>query len=125
MARLGDTFFLRGLDKHLIIIISEPGMDANQIVTANFTSWRADKDQSCIVEAGEHRFVKKRSCLEYRSDKLVTLSQYNGFMSSGRLISHDRVSKALLGRILEGAAISPYIPLGNRQILVEQGLIDG
>ena len=67
MARLGDTFLLRGFDKHLIIIISEPGMDANQIVTANFN---------------------------------------------------------LLERILYGAAVSPYIPLCNRQILVEQGLID-
>ncbi len=82
MARLGDTFLLRGIDDHLIIIISEPGRDPNRIVTANFTSWRADKDQSCIVAAGEHRFVKKRSCLDYRRDKLVTLLQYNMFVGN-------------------------------------------
>ncbi len=125
MAKLGDTFFLRGYDNHLIIIISEPALDANRIVTANFTSWRADKDQSCIVEVGAHRFVKKRSCVEYRRDKLMTLSQYSSHISSGRLVSHDPVSEALLHRILDGAAVSPYIPLGHRQILVDQGLIDG
>ena len=124
MARLGDTFRLRGLDDHLIIIISEPARGPERIVTANFTSWRPDKDQSCLVEAGEHSFVKKRSCVEYRRDKLMTLSQYDAHMASGRLTAHDPVSQALLNRILRGAAKSPYIPLGNRQILVDQGLID-
>ena len=123
MARLGDTFLLRGLDDHLIIIISEPAVDPNRIVTANFTSWRADKDQSCVVKIGEHPFIKKRSCVEYRRD-VITLSRYDSLMSSRRLTSRDPVGKPLLGRILQGAAKSLHIPLGNRQILVDQGLID-
>ncbi len=125
MARLGDTFLLRGLDDHLIIIISEPALDPDRIVTANLTSWRADKDQSCIVQVGEHPFVKKRSCIQYHRDELTTLSKYNSYTSSGRLIPREPVKKALLQRILDGAAASERIPLGNRQILVEQGLIDG
>ena len=44
-------------------------------------------------------------------------------MASGDLVRHGPVSADLLRRILAGAAVSPYIPLGNREILAKQGLI--
>ena len=66
MAVLGETFFLanRDIDSHLQVIISDPAASPDSIVTANFTSWRADKDQSCIVEPGEHHYVTRRSCID-------------------------------------------------------------
>ena len=124
MAKLGDTFLLANIDSHLYIIISDPAQDRDRIVMANFTSWRADKDQSCIVEVGEHRFITRRSCVHYGEQRLIKLVAYERELASGRLILHDPVSGDLLKRILDGAAMSPFLPLGNRQILVEQGLID-
>jgi len=128
LAEIGDTFQLRNrhtiIDFHLHIIISDPSQDNNKIVTVNFTSWRADKDQSCIVDVNEHSFIKVRSCVDYRRDKLISLENYEHCLRSGDLISHDQIKDSLLRRILDGAAISPHIPLGNRKILVDQGLID-
>jgi len=126
MAKLGDTFRLTnlGIDSHLHIIISDPTQDSSRIVTVNFTSWRADKDQSCIVEVREHRFIKFKSCVHYRQDRLITLAQYEHSLATGDLSAHEPVNQDLLRRILDGAAVSPFLPLGNRQILVEQGLID-
>jgi len=128
MAEIGDTFQLRNrstdIDTHLHIIISDPAQNPNQIVTANFTKWRADKDQSCIVDVGEHPFLKVRSCVDYRRDRLISLNLYEQCMRSGDLVSHDPVCKGLLKRILDGAGISPYISFGSRKILVDQGLID-
>jgi hypothetical protein len=92
---------------------------------ANFTSWGADKDQSCVVEPGEHRFVKCRSCVYYGGSRLITLAQYEGFLNNGQLDPHDPVTGRLLDRILAGAAASPHLPLGHRQILADQGLIGG
>jgi hypothetical protein len=125
MAALGDTFLLnnREINNHLFVIISDPEQDDRRIATANFTSWRADKDQSCIVDAGEHRFLTHRSCIYYGEDRLISLDQYNTLLGSGHVLSHDPVSKTLLGRILDGAKVSPYLPFGKRQILIEQGLI--
>jgi len=76
MAKLGDTFLLTDpqVNNHLFIIISNPAQDPNRIVMANFTSWRADKDQSCLVEVDEHPFVTVQSCVDYRRDKLITLA---------------------------------------------------
>jgi hypothetical protein len=126
MAKLGDTFLLANpeINSHLFIIISDPAQDPGRIVTANFTSWRADKDQSCVVEIGEHPFIEKRSCVHYGEDRTFRLADYDRFMASGHLRPHDPVNQHLLKRILDGAGMSPFLPLGNRQILVEQGLID-
>lgn len=125
MVRKGDTFQLHNasIDSHLHIIISDPSLNTDRIVTVNFTSWREDKDQSCIVESNEHPFITHRSCIDYRREQLISLSDYERVMESGNLISHDPVSEVLLKRILAGAEISPHIPLGNRQILIDQGLI--
>ena len=126
MAKIGDTFKLANpsIDDHLHIIISDPAQNPNQIVTANFTKWRDDKDQSCIVEIGEHRFIKVRTCVYYGEDRLITLVQYEGFLRSGDLVSDEPIRGDLLKRIIYGAGISPYISFGSRQILVDQGLID-
>lgn len=127
MASIGDTFLLANsnINSHLIVLISDPSQDQTRVVTGNFTSWRADKDQSCIIVPGEHRFVTRRSCVHYAEDRLITIEQYERFLETGAIVPHDRVNADLLRRILAGAAISHFIPLGNRQILVEQGLIDG
>lgn len=126
LAKIGDTFLLAKshINDHLLIIISDPEQDPDQIVTANFTSWRADKDQRCIVLPGDHSLVTHRSCVHYAEDRLIELTQYEQFLASGAIVAHDPVNHELLNRILDGAAVSEFIPLGNRQILVEQGLID-
>jgi len=126
LAKIGDTFLLAKSDinDHLLIIISDPEQDPGRIVTANFTSWRADKDQSCIVLPGDHGFVTHRSCVHYAEDRLIRLTQYQQLMAAGAIVAHDPVNHELLNRILDGASVSKFIPFGNRQILVEQGLID-
>ncbi len=127
MATIGDTFLLAkpDINNHLFVIISDPSQDSDHIVTANFTSWRADKDQGCIVEPREHAFIVHRSCVHYAEDHLISLAQYQRFMASGSIFARDPVDGPLLRRILAGAAVSPFMPMGNRHILVQQGLIDG
>ena len=128
MAEIGDTFQLCNrttvIDTHLHIIISDPSQDNKKIVTVNFTTWRTDKDQSCIVEVGEHSFIRVQSCVDYRREKLISLNLYEQCLKSSDLVSCDPVCEGLLKRIIGGAGISPYISFGSRQILVDQGLID-
>lgn len=127
MAELGGTFRFANteIDEHLHIIISDPALNPDKIVTANFTSWRGDKDQSCVVEVGEHPQITKRSCIDYRRDICITLAQYEATVASGHIVPQQPVDRPFLERILEGAAVSPHIPLGNQQTLIDQGLIDG
>lgn len=125
MANLGDTFLLaeRKINSHFYIIISDPNQNSEQVVLVNFTSWGPQKDQSCIVEVAAHPYVTRRSCVRYGNEHFK-LAQYEQFLNSGRLLRQDPVNSDLLRRILVGAAVSPFLSLGNRQILVEQRLID-
>jgi len=124
MAAIGDTFLLVNsrINEHCFVVISDPRKNPDQIVTVNFTSYDVKKDQSCIVERDEHPFVKHRTCIYYRNN-LLRLVNYNRFLASGDIVPHAPVDQTLLRRILDGAAVSSFIPLENRKILVEQGLI--
>ena len=127
MADLGGTFRLAnaGIDSHLHVIISDPSLDPGKIVTASFTSWREDKDQSCLVERGEHPQITKRSCIYYGQERCITLADYEKAVALGHVVPQPPVDDRLLRRILDGAAVSPHIPLGSFQTLLDQGLIDG
>ncbi len=124
----GGTFLLtnykRDIEPHLHVIISDPTKNPDAIVTANFTSWRADKDQSCVVGPGEHPWLTKRSCIDYRRDRLITSEEYRTLTESRLVIPQEPVGASLLQRILGGAAVSPHIPLESREILADQNLID-
>ena len=126
MTKIGDTFLFVNpdVDSHLHIIISDPTQDSSQLVTVNFTSWKYNKDQSCILNVGYHPYIKVRTCVDYRRDKLISLTDYERFMNAGFISPHKPVSEDLLRRILNGAEVSPHLPLGNHKILVDQGLID-
>lgn len=127
MLAIGDTFRLaqRGINDHPFVVISDPAKDPTQIVTANFTSWAEgkDKDPSCIVEPGEHKAVTHRSCMYY-GNNAFTLELYERLRKSGALVPQDPVSRKLLERILAGAAVTRSMPLGNKEALASQGLID-
>ncbi len=58
----GDTFKIpqpeTSLDTHLWVVISDPAADAENILIVNFTTSRADSDKACILQPGEHPFVR-------------------------------------------------------------------
>lgn len=125
MCELGDTFCLanRSINNHLFFIISDPILGAGVIVTANMTTWRADNDQSCLIQPDEHPFVRHLSCVNYADSRQIALSQYRSFLASGSIIPNAPIDDGLMSRILAGAAISTHLPFGIRQILVDQNLL--
>jgi hypothetical protein len=125
MPKLGDTFFLAdsNVDSHPFVIISDPQRTPYLVVLANFTSWRKDKDQSCVVQRGEHPTVTKTSCTSYHRDRHVTATDYDRLVQAGHLIPNVPVSQDLLQRILSGAAKTDDIPGCSKSVLKAQGLI--
>ena len=51
--KLGSTYMWHS---HLWVVISLPD-EIGEVVVVNLTSHRDNKDQSCVIEAGEHPFV--------------------------------------------------------------------
>lgn len=126
----GDTFIFveRGIDahRHLWAVISDPLIDvAAPVVIVSFTTYKKGKDGTCILQPGDHPFIKHCTVVNYRGAVDVSNSGLEGCANNSSLVLQGRLKPPVLERIREGAAVSPFIPEGCRKILSDQGLIDG
>lgn len=122
--RAGDTFqFVGTADKHLWMVISDPGIDPDRVLIVNFTSWDRLIDQACIVEANEHPFVAHKTYVNYPRAKVVSNTQLEFLLKGNRLAKHQPLSEALLDRIRE-SVMDSRMPTEAAQILIDQRLID-
>ena len=124
----GDTFLIpepgASLDSHLWIVLSDPSVDAERVLIANLTSFRDDKDQSCILLPDDHPIVTKKTCVNYGGIKPVRAADLERLLNAGQIKPHEPFRPDVLARIRQSAAHSTRIKLGHWQILVEQDLID-
>lgn len=111
------------VDSHCWIVISDPIKDADHIVIVNFTSWRSDKEQACVVEPHEHRYLSKKSCVNYAESKVVQDAQLEALIASGKVRRLETLSDALLERVRAGVADS-WMCDDHAQILIDQGFVD-
>jgi hypothetical protein len=125
--RAGDTFTFRDttLDNHLWAVISDPLMDvADPVVIVSFTTYKEGKDPTCILQAGDHPFIRHPTTVHYIGALDVSNSGLEARANRSELILQGPLNPHVLHRIRHGAAESPFIPEGCRKILVQQGLIE-
>ncbi len=122
--RAGDTILINEsgttYDSHLWMVISDPNQ-GDRCLIVNFTSWRVDKDQACVVEAGEHPYIKHKTCVEFKGAKLVATAKLEECLRSGALAPHEPLSANLLAKI-RAAVSNSRIRLDFAQLLIDQGL---
>ncbi|HEY8666083.1 MAG TPA: hypothetical protein VIL86_05435 [Tepidisphaeraceae bacterium] len=120
----GDTFlFPGGADDHLWMIISDPAVDPQKVVILKFVSWQERYEQTCIVRAGEHPFVKHDTCVSFSSARITEDANLQSLQSTGRLVMKQPLSAALLGRIRAAVMDSDGIPAECVTALVDQGVV--
>lgn len=121
----GDTFIPQCKPyNHLYIVLSDPSQDEERVVLVNLTTWTVDEESHCIVQKGEHRFVKHKTAVRYNGAKLASVSELERLTNTGMLKSDRPLSPELLKRVRDGAALAAdRIPEECRQVLDDQGLI--
>lgn len=123
--KAGDTIYIpnpvTSVDSHLWMVISDPSID-EQCVIVNFTSWRADKDQACVVESHEHPYLAHRSCINFKDAKLVSNSDLDSLIEKRQLQNKAPLSPALLQRIRDSVPDS-HMNFNCVEVLVDQGLV--
>lgn len=122
--KAGDTFYLGSHEDepHLRVVISDPLLDSQRVLIVNFTSWKYFHDQSCVVEAGEHPRISRKSCVRY--DQAVEASDrtLETHVASGDIHLNKPVSQELLNKIRQGA-LGSELPMKYVKLLQDQGLI--
>jgi len=123
--KCGDTFLYRreGLDEHLQIVLSDPSLNRDKVIIANFSELKPYKEQNCIVEIGEHPYITKRSCVPYRFASIMPLALLEDRESRGFIERQQPLSKELLNRVLFGASLSLFMEVDVWDIIENQGLV--
>ena len=124
--QIGDSFLLvdRDVDPHLWVVISHPQQSAQAVVIVNLTSLERMKDQSCVLNVGDHPWISHATCVQYADAKCVSEEAIDRLVASGLLQPREPASDELLAKILRGAARTEAIPVKCKRVLVEQDLID-
>jgi hypothetical protein len=103
------------------MVISDPAQ-GDECVIVNFTSWRADKDQACIVEPGEHPYVSKKTCVNFKDAKKCKTGDLDTLVASKKLEHAAPLSVELLAKI-RSAVPESRMNWECVQLLIDQGLI--
>ncbi|MCH8344952.1 MAG: hypothetical protein IH983_13330 [Planctomycetes bacterium] len=97
----GETFLIpepgSSLDSHLWIVLSEPSIDPENVLIVNLTTWAEYKDQACLLQPGDHPFVKQRTCVNYADAKVVTAHQLETFLDRGQIEHQTPLTSSFFG----------------------------
>lgn len=95
--------------RHLRVIITNSN-EQNEFLSVPIDTLRSRaQDTSCVIEAGEHSFIKNRSFVNYRYARVLSFAQvFNGFQK-GLLIRKEDISEELLERIQDGARTTKHL----------------
>lgn len=111
------------LDDHIKIAVSNPAVNADRVLIVGFTTWRADKDQSCIIEIGQLPCLTNRSCVFYRGSKIISVAAYDAVCANGDINELCVAPAPVLALVRAGASQTLHLSSGGLQLLREQLLI--
>lgn len=108
--KAGDTFHVRSpssTKSHLYIVVT--GVDAKgNLVIANVTTQDQGKDQSCVLNVGDHPFLTRESVVNY-AEALIAKEENVLSGARGGVVQHDvPVPHDVLNRVQQGAIASPH-----------------
>ncbi len=118
---VGQTFRSLSGDRlsHLWVVVSK---SANKdVVCFNVTTYKDDSDKACIIEAGEHDFIKHKSVIYYAEGHAYPEQTLDRVLKGDFVVGY--VSDGLLKRIQQGALDSEETPQ-KLQALVQAYLND-
>ena len=119
---LGTTFKIIGdtADDHLWMVISHPCAKTNKCVLVNLTGWIRVGDQTCLVDVGEHPYVKKRSLVFYPGARMYTPEYITKLRQAGLLDDREDLAPGLLKKVQIGSILSPHFPIIPKEIMKAQ-----
>lgn len=100
--------------KHLFVLLTESieasGFDGKQVLLVNSASVPNgfSFDTTCILNPGEHRFIKHESHVYYAKARIEAANALLRGVKSGQLIPHEIMDHALVKRICDGLQQSPH-----------------
>ncbi len=119
-----DAFTIPGINDHLQVIISNPDEFPDEVICFNLTTWKGDHcDSACIVEPGEHTWVRRKSFVYYENPLLLNAEAMATLETSNLVEKYPAVSEELFVRMLNGAQESTRLPVEYEDLMFTQALL--
>ena len=123
MLVLGETYLIEGLGPkaHVWVVCSLPSSDGS-VLLINMTTARADSDRNCVINEGEHSFVKHETVMEYEKARIISKEgQAAIYGMPAKCPRKGPVSLTLLTRIQEGA-LSSDLTTGKHKTIIKDSI---
>jgi hypothetical protein len=111
--RAGDTFVISfdhvGPTPHLWILAAGPDAEG-RIVLVSITTLRRGKDQTVVLQSGDHPFVEHPSCVFYQDAMIADASRLEDWIAGDLAKPFEPCSAELLKLVRDGFNASEFTP---------------
>lgn len=111
--RSGDTFIITfdhtGPRPHLWILVTEPAQ-GEPAVLVSVTTLRHAKDQTVVLQPGDHAWIQHASVVYYADAQVTTQERLQAWIDGGLAEPNDPCSGELLNLIRSGISASEFTP---------------
>lgn len=116
MAKEGNTFqsapaiTKSGIKSHMMIVVA---VREGECLLVPVTSWYENagwQDASCILNPGDHDFIKHRSWVDFRKSVAMTEIEVVTGIMKGLFIGMEDLSASVLERVIQKTKESDYLP---------------
>lgn len=107
---------------HLFIILTNPSTEKklNIIVSlATYTGW--PNDSTCILNQGEHPFIRHKSYVLYSKAKTFESKKLIRGVQDGKLVPKDPIDQNVFEKIVDGLMASERTPKKIKNFFAEHG----
>jgi hypothetical protein len=112
--RCGDSFLMTGPGgfgkAHLWIAVTDPQTADSQVVIVSLTTLRFDRDQTVILQPGDHPFVTHQTVVLYSDSRIVDSRRIDAMIQDGTALAHQPCPAQTLQLIQQGLLSSPFTP---------------
>ena len=119
----GTVFLRSGDDNHFWVVLSDTAKDKERVLVVNWTTLEAYKEQTCILEIGDHVCITRRVCVYYMGAKIEPLSSLQYAELCNKIEVKGVLEETILQKIRMGADQSDNILKAGPALLREQGLL--
>jgi len=125
--KAGDAFLIpneHGI-RHLYVVISDPDQNPASVYLVMVSTHETGKDETCILNQGDHPRINHRSVVVYQMPPavLTSVSRLQTLAENKTIIPQPPVSESVLLKIREGCKTSRYIESRIESLLYNQGLL--
>lgn len=110
--RSGDTFVMavagRSGKPHLWFVLTDPDPETGKVVIVSLSTLRAGKDQTVILNRGDHPFITHESVIVYRDARCVSSDELRHALRNGWIKPHQPCADRILKQVQDGLLASPF-----------------